>query len=149
MAYEVKYTLSDFTPDVGIGITLPITGPNGQVFNLSYSTEEQLLSNLTNLILTRRGERLYQPTFGTTIQDSLFEPNTLDLVSKIKFSITEAIKFWLPYVTLNDVIVTPVIVELGKTEENGVTIKISVSLNGQESEKQLTYLATTNTIQLL
>ena len=35
----------------------------GSVFALSYSTEEQALSNLKNLLATNRGERYMQPRF--------------------------------------------------------------------------------------
>ena len=83
MAYEQIISINN--PDVAVGITLPFTQTNGRLFNLSYSTEEQALSNLKNLILTRQGERIMQPLFGTNLQDSLFEQNDDLLKSSIKF----------------------------------------------------------------
>jgi phage baseplate assembly protein W len=81
MAYEQIISINN--PDVAVGITLPFARRDGRLFNLSYSTEEQALSNLTNLILTRQGERIMQPFFGTTLQDSLFEQNDDLLKSSI------------------------------------------------------------------
>ena len=119
-----QYQPTNTNPDVAIGILLPfnksIPGKNihdqfgqtdytsgslggGSVFESSYSTEEQVISNLKNLILTRKGERIMQPTFGTDIQKSLFEPNTDQLEIELEESITSDIKFWLPYVIVNGV----------------------------------------------
>ena len=70
MSIVRKYNPIDLLPDVAVGIKLPFTGKNGNLFDLSYSTRDQALSNLKNLLLTRRGERIMEPLFGTTIQDS-------------------------------------------------------------------------------
>ena len=43
------------------------------VFESSFSTQEAVVSNLKNLILTAKGERYMQPNFGTNIQSILFE----------------------------------------------------------------------------
>ena len=75
MSYEKRYHPIDLLPDVAVGIKLPIVGKNGNLFDLSYSTEDQAISNFKNLILTRQGERIMQPLFGTKLQDSLFEQN--------------------------------------------------------------------------
>ena len=47
---ENFYNPLDFEKDVAIGITLPF-GKNKGLFSLSYSTEEQAISNLKNLLL--------------------------------------------------------------------------------------------------
>ena len=52
---------------VAIGITLPLQKGNGGYFAQSYQTSEQVKSNIKNLILTRKGERLMHPTFGTDL----------------------------------------------------------------------------------
>lgn len=149
MSFERRFNPIDLQPDVAVGIKLPFVSKSGVLFDLSYSTEEQAISNLKNLLLTRQGERIMQPLFGTTIQDSLFEQNTEDLQTAIKDSITEAIDFWLPYITINQLSVKNVISVLGQTEEQGVQISISVSVNGQPVNTPVTFLATLNDIELL
>jgi phage baseplate assembly protein W len=116
---------------------------------LSYSTEDQVISNLKNLILTRKGERIMQPEFGTTLQDSLFEQNTELLVTSIRNSIQDAVSFWLPYVSIDTLTVDPVIAVLGNQEDHGVTVSISVLLNGRKSEQSITFLVTANSIELI
>ncbi|HAI38172.1 MAG TPA: hypothetical protein DCM40_08625 [Maribacter sp.] len=69
-------------------------------FPLSYTTEEQALSNLKNLLLTYPGERYMQPTFGVRIKDRVFEPNTPDLKIALNTEIQDAIGYWLPYIKI-------------------------------------------------
>jgi phage baseplate assembly protein W len=88
---------------VAIGITLPIQRGNGGFFAQSYQTSEQVKSNIKNLILTRKGERLMQPDFGTTLYDALFSSNTDDLESEIESSIEDAVQKWMPYVSIEDI----------------------------------------------
>ena len=56
---------------VAVGVTFPFDGP--AVFNSSYTTKEQVKSNLINLLLTSPGERVMNPSFGVGIRNLLFE----------------------------------------------------------------------------
>lgn len=148
MAIEKRYRTLDLETDVAIGVKLPFVGKNGILFDLSYSTEEQLLSNLTNLILTRKGERVYQPAFGTNLQDSLFEQNDDVMRKRVDYSIKTAIEFWLPYINIVELIVNPVIASSSKIDEHGVIIKLTVQLNGRDAETTLTFLVTPTLITI-
>ena len=90
---------------VAIGITLPIQRGNGGFFAQSYQTSEQVKSNIKNLILTRKGERIMQPDFGTKLYEALFSPNTDDLETEIESSIEDAVQKWMPYVSIEDIMV--------------------------------------------
>ena len=61
----------DLQPSVAIGISLPFNGPTG--FNSTYTTEAQLKSNLVSFLLTNRGERVLNPTFGANLRELIFE----------------------------------------------------------------------------
>jgi len=85
-----------------IGITLPLTfGEN--TFEQSFLTNEQVKSNIKNLLLTKKGERILQPEFGSGLQSLLFEPNVDDLAGKIEDTINDSLKKWLPYVTMEEI----------------------------------------------
>ena len=90
---------------VAIGITLPLQKGNGGYFAQSYQTSEQVKSNIKNLILTRKGERLMHPTFGTDLYNTLFNQNTDDLESEIERSIDRAIQEWMPYISIDEILV--------------------------------------------
>jgi phage baseplate assembly protein W len=150
MAYELqKKHPIDLLPDVAVGIKLPMTGKNGVLFDQSYSTQEQALSNLKNLILTRKGERIMQPLFGTNLQDLLFEQNTDSLKDSLYNSIASAVSFWLPYITIDSLNVQSVVAVGSTQEEHGVTISIVVSVNGQPANQPITFLVTTSTVTVI
>ena len=149
MAYEIRNAKPIYSTDTAIGIKLPIVSTDGRLFDLSYSNEEQMISNLKNLILTRRGERLMQPLFGTNLQDSLFEQNTQQLKNSIIDSINTAIDFWLPYVTVESLTVDNVIVTGNSSEEHGVQVVLSVSYNGVLVDQSLTFLVTPTGVEII
>ena len=110
-------------PDVALGISLPFgkaasarpdtlnyasgSRSGGSGFVQTYSTEEQAVSNLKNLLLTTKGERVMQPRFGTSIRTVLFENNTSELRETLLQVLEEDIAYWLPYIQVNDITVTP------------------------------------------
>lgn len=149
MSYVRRYNVIDLQPNVAVGIKIPFTGKNGVLFDLSYSTEDQALSNLKSLILTRKGERLYQPYFGTDLQNQLFEPNNDTIESKIEDTIKEAIAFWLPYIKIKKLIVNSVIAVRSTTEENGVKIELEVSVDTDTANKSITFLVTPSAVEIL
>jgi phage baseplate assembly protein W len=144
MSIEQRYNPIDLLPDVAVGIKLPFIGKTGNLFELSYSTEEQAISNLKNLVLTRPGERILQPLFGTELQNALFEQNDDILKERIQNSITEAVEFWLPYIGINELNIQTVVAVDGTKEEHGITISMKVSINDIPSEVPITFLVTTS-----
>jgi phage baseplate assembly protein W len=90
-----------------------------------------------------------EPLFGTTIQDSLFEPNTDLLVEKITSSVSQAIAYWLPYITIASLNVDRVISQLGAQEEHGITIKLVVSVGTDKANVPITFVVTPSLITLI
>ena len=77
-----------------------------KLFTQSFTTDEQAVSNLKNLLLTRKGERYNLPNFGSGLLNLIFEPNTDELIQAIQDTIKEAVSFWLPYIQIIDIDVT-------------------------------------------
>jgi len=88
--------------DFAIGITLPIQIGN-TAFNQSFKTAEQASSNIKNLLLTKRGERIMQPNFGSGLQELLFQFNDDALAEKIEDTVTSALENWLPYISVDQI----------------------------------------------
>ena len=88
--------------DQAIGISLPIQIGN-TAFNQTFTTNEQIKSNVKNLLLTKKGERVMQPEFGSGLQELLFDFNDDTLSGKIEDAITAALEQWLPYVTVEQI----------------------------------------------
>ncbi len=145
---ELRYNPLDFEPDVAIGVTYPFNGgslgrgttqnyASGSVsgdpgvFGLSYSTEEQAISNLKTLILTSKGERFMQPDFGCRLSFFIFEQNTEEIEARIQDTLNEDIKFWLPYIIVDNIGVNRV------PDQHIINITLSFRVTEQGANKEI------------
>jgi hypothetical protein len=85
------------------GITLPVQRGNSGYFSQAFSSFEQAKSDLRNLLLTRKGERVFQPNFGSGIHELLFEQATDELETRLQENITDSVNFWLPYINIDTI----------------------------------------------
>ena len=126
MAIELgKVNVTDLSQNdykvLGIGINKS-SNSNG-AFAVNYTTLTQAKDNLTNLIMTRKGERVHQPDFGCDIWNVLFEQIVDgDIDYKVESVIVDAVSKWLPYITINDII-------LDYNDEYKDSNKIGVEIN--------------------
>jgi phage baseplate assembly protein W len=127
---EYFYNPIDFEPDVAVGIKLPFGKPNG-LFSQSYTTEEQAVSNLKNLLLTRKGERVFQPEFGSNVYSLLFENIDINIESKMADTLTEDINFWLPYIVIDNIDVD------SNQDRNSVRIELRFRVTEQGANQQI------------
>ena len=128
---EKKYHPLDLQKNVGVGIPLPIGG--APIFDTTFTTEEQAISNLKNLLLTRKGERPFQPLFGTDVPSFLFENITKKLLDNLKAGLQKDIEFWLPYIQMKEIIVDDL------PNENRINISFSFSV-GESGANQIIIL---------
>ena len=113
--------------DYAVGITLPIQIGN-TAFNQSFSIADQAKSNIKNLLLTKKYERVMQPELGSGLQELLFEFNDDDLSGNIEDTIVNALSLWLPYVTVDSIIIEQTN-ELRDTNSINVSIKFKILNN--------------------
>jgi phage baseplate assembly protein W len=115
--------------DYAIGITLPIQIGN-TAFNQSFKTLEQAKTNIKNVLLTKKYERLMQPDFGSGLQELLFEMNDESVADKIENTIVDTLDRWLPYVTVDNIEVEQTN-ELKDKNQINISIDFSVGDNTQ------------------
>ena len=93
----------DLNEDTYIGLELPMThGPLG-FFNRTKTALEQAKSNIRNLLLTNKGERLGNPTFGTNLLSLVFSQENTDLESRVEEEIRAAMSEFLPYINIKSI----------------------------------------------
>ena len=63
----------DVNKNVRVGVAFPLDEVN--LFNGTQTVKEQVKSNLVNVLLTERGERINEPNFGVGLKKILFETN--------------------------------------------------------------------------
>lgn len=83
---------------------------------------EAVKRSIKNILFTARGERPYNPTYGTGLQYLLFEHVTPGIVAAIRAEISLAIANFEPRANVLDVIVT------GDIDRNAVTVQIIFSV---------------------
>lgn len=138
MAIEIKIHPLDFEPDVAIGIDLPMIS-SGAAFKSTYTTLDQAVANSKNLLLTNRGERIMQPDFGCDLNNVLFQNITEDIIVDIDDRIRSSFNYWLPYIFISDLSVTP------SEDENRIYVKLTISLEGNKFDTKSIQLEIQNT----
>ena len=121
--------------DYAVGITLPIQIGN-TAFNQSFTTKEQVESNLKNLLFTKKGERIMQPEFGCGLQELLFQPNDSDLEEQIEDTITEAVSFWLPYIRINGIDIQS---DPAQRDVKRINVKVTYTYGDDITLNQITF----------
>ena len=97
----VKDTEKEFD-SFAYGIASP-TKRGDVFFEQTFTSYDAAKSNLRNLLLTAKGERVMQPDFGTGLHELLFEPFDDEYESKLQETITNSVGFWLPYINIESI----------------------------------------------
>jgi len=96
-----------------IGIKTPLEMSQGTLFKMHYDLAENVVDNLRNLLLTNKGERLGNPAFGTDLRKIQFATaNKEDAEIEMMAKIQNAVKTFMPFVTLQDFVTTQIPTEL-------------------------------------
>ena len=92
----------DKNDDIYVGVRFPLDHSQEGFFYKTKTILEQAKSNMRNLLLTSKGERVMQPEFGSTLTDVLFNQGE-DVENQIDAAIREAVSNWLPYIIINEI----------------------------------------------
>ena len=95
----------DRDDDIYVGIEFPLDYSQEGFFRKTKTIRQQTKSNIRNLLLTERGERLFQPNFGSNLKSLLFEQITPTSLENVENDIRESLSTWLPYVNVNNLVV--------------------------------------------
>jgi phage baseplate assembly protein W len=134
MAIELgRFNKSDITENNYkiVGIAINEKSDSNGAFSVNFTTIDQAKSNLKNLILTKKGERLFQPEFGCDIWKILFDPIIEgDIESKIESYILAAVNDWLPYLNIDTILFDYDEVSI---DANQITLEIQFSLKANRN----------------
>src|SRR5690606_20984129 len=88
-----------------INIKFPLTDDveKNRLFNVNNVSKDALTSNLLSLLLTDKGERYYEPDYGTNLRKYLFEPKDNLTESEIESDIKETVRKYIPKLTIKNV----------------------------------------------
>lgn len=75
----------------------------GFFLELNDNDADAIKSDLLHIILTRKGQRLYKPEFGTDLLKFIFEPEDGMTLAAIKSEITDEVRKYLPQLRIDNV----------------------------------------------
>ena len=120
MAFVIKNKFPiDLNKRKAVGFSLPFSGD--AVFTPTYTTKEQLKSNLINFFLTNKGERYLNPSFGANIRSFIFEGITEGNIEMLQTRIQEDVNIYFPNVKIEKI-------NILKNEDYNL-IKIEITYN--------------------
>ena len=126
MAYRVpNINPIDVGSRVAIGVSIPFNQPS--VFNQTYTTNDQIKSNLINYVLTNKGEIPLNPNFGLSLQEKLFENITPVSTTTLQTYIIDGITANIPMINNLEVTIDP------QPDSNSVNITIKYSYLGNQN----------------
>ena len=85
-----------------------------------------IVQAITGLLLTRKGERPFQPELGCDIQDLLFEPLDFASAGTIKQEIRETINRYEPRISVDEILCEP------DFDNNGYNVELQYTITGRD-----------------
>ena len=76
---------------------------DGKLLKMSTTTTEDIRSSLYFFLSTKKGERWYDPNFGSRIHEFIFEKNDNIVASEIQQSIKNDIEEYFKNLTIEDI----------------------------------------------
>lgn len=101
MSYQFIPKFIENNNQIGLGIAYNFKHPG--LFSTNYSSREQAIDNLKNLLLTSKGERYHNIQCGSDLPYIIFEPNVSELKEEINEIIFSAVSTWLPYINITGI----------------------------------------------
>lgn len=134
----IRYDITDENSKLGVLLQFNQT----KVFVSSVTNVEKSISNFKTLLLTKLGERIMQPDFGTALYEIIFEPNTEDIGNFIVESIQSAVTKWLP--DINIISIETITNEQDTTLGNQLKIKITFNVNVEQINRTISVFVNEN-----
>jgi phage baseplate assembly protein W len=106
----------------------PTYSTGNSVFNSTYTTVDQIKSNIINYVLTNKGERVLNPNFGSNLRKFIFENITESNLRALEIKLTNDIKNNFPSVDVISITLSPAY------EDNAIQLDIVYSIYGSEAQ---------------
>ena len=121
---------NDLNEDTYIGLELPLTHTRDGFFKRTKTALEQAKSNIKSLLLTNKGERLGNPTFGTNLLSLVFSQENTDLESRVEEEIRASMSEFLPFINI-----VSIETNFSDTNKNIANVTLEFTLNVDVSSK--------------
>jgi len=112
ISYNIKFPLND---DVS----------TNTYFQMSSASKDAFSSDLILLLLTQKGERYYEPDYGTDLLRFIFEPNDNLTAADVEQDIKRIVSLYIPALTIENVTFNKLVDDEGNPmSENQLNVNI-------------------------
>lgn len=125
-----KINKHDLKNNVVLGVSLPFS--NSSVFNPTYTTKDQIKSNLINILLTNKGERFMNPNFGCDLRKIIFDP--IQDEEGVKNLIYENLLLFIPEIEIKKLDI------INNEDYNSINIVLNYSIRNTKMEDNINIL---------
>jgi phage baseplate assembly protein W len=137
MAYRIENNNPlDLDYKLAVGVSVPFVGSiisgSDAVFSSTYTTTEQLRSDIINYMLTNKNERVLNPNYGSDLRRFIFQNITGINLNNLKLQITDGLKANFPQIITNNVTIIP------NHDINSINIVIDYSFAGNNNSIDIT-----------
>ena len=130
MAFDVKrINPIDRQPRKAVGVGIPFSGK--AVFNSTYETKEAIKANIINYLLTGKGERYFNPSFGSGLRNELFANINRENLSTLEFKIKLDVENYYPNLEVLDLSIN------AQADRNIITLSIRFRLTDTLIEDEI------------
>jgi phage baseplate assembly protein W len=127
--YPIDVT-SSLRPVRAVGVSVPFNGD--AVFNSTYTTQQQIKSNLINYFLTNKGERVFNPFFGSNLRSYLFEQLNNQTYTNLEYIIQTDLQQYFPSVFVDKLLI------YGNEDNNILQVELYYSVKNFGINDQIT-----------
>ena len=131
---RVSRFIEDQDTRVSVGLEMPLgrqPGNSEGYFATTSTTMDAVKENIRMLLLTQKGERLFQPNLGVNIRRFLFEQITADTEIQIENDIVDTFEMWLPFVELREINI-----DLSEQDKSKMNIEIKFNIRNAPTDLQ-------------
>ena len=89
-----------------------------------------IVQAITALLLTKKGERLFQPELGTDLSKTLFEPLDYGTATIVKSTIKETLMRYEPRISVDDILCEP------NFDSDGYSVEVYYTIVGRDDLPQ-------------
>ena len=125
-----KIPVLDLQNSKAIGVKVPFNA-NG-VFESTFTTKDAVKTNLINYLLTGKGERFFNPNFGTNLRNQLFSNINNGVLNNIEQEIKVGISKQFPKVIVRELKVT------SEIDSNTIFMFLKFSIRDTDIQDELT-----------
>lgn len=116
---EFRIKTIDTKKNVAVGIKLPFGSK--PIFNLNYTTYDQMKTNLISFLMTNKGERPFNPEFGANLRSFVFEQVTS--TDELREILTDKIALFFPEISVKSIDINI------ENDLNKISISVSYVMN--------------------